>query len=157
MQWKRQIYDSRHLVAEQLSGVSQVMEDLAREIKRESQTMHIQEEQIREALQQLGLSIQGIDIISLDSGQVEIEIVHAYTRGYDECRKIIGPSLSDILGEHIAVMEETLTHPRDGLATVRFGSAKTYEIMTGVARLREEIFYQVTASVRSSWGTGRLR
>ena len=55
-------------------------------------------------------------------------------------------------------MEETLTHPRDGLATVRFGSAKTYEIMTGVAaRLREEIFYQVTASVRSSWGTGRLR
>lgn len=133
MQWKRQIYDSRHLVAEQLSGVSQVMEDLAREIKRESQTMHIQEEQIREALQQLGLSIQGIDIISLDSGQVEIEIVHAYTRGYDECRKIIGPLLSDILGEHIAVMEETLTHPRDGLATVRFGSAKTFEIMTGVA------------------------
>lgn len=133
MQWKRQIYDSRHLVAEQLSGVSQVMEDLAREIKRESQTMHIQEEQIREALQQLGLSIQGIDIISLDSGQVEIEIVHAYTRGYDECRKIIGPLLSDILGEHIAVMEETITHPRDGLATVRFGSAKTFEIMTGVA------------------------
>ncbi|MFE9279174.1 stage II sporulation protein E [Paenibacillus glucanolyticus] len=133
MQWKRQIYDSRHLVAEQLSGVSQVMEDLAREIKRESQTMHIQEEQIREALQQLGLSIQGIDIISLDSGQVEIEIIHAYTRGYDECRKIIGPLLSDIIGEHIAVMEETLTHPRDGLATVRFGSAKTFEIMTGVA------------------------
>ncbi|GIO94548.1 MULTISPECIES: stage II sporulation protein E [Paenibacillus] len=133
MQWKRQIYDSRHLVAEQLSGVSQVMEDLAREIKRESQTMHIQEEQIREALQHLGLSIQGIDIISLDSGHVEIEIIHAYTRGYDECRKIIAPLLSDILGEHIAVVEETLTHPRDGLATVRFGSAKTFEVITGVA------------------------
>lgn len=133
MQWKRQIFDSRHLVAEQLSGVSQVMEDLAREIKRESQTMYIQEEQIREALQHLGLSIQGIDIISLDSGHVEIEIIHAYTRGYDECRKIIAPLLSDIIGEHIAVVEETMTHPRDGLATVRFGSAKTYEITTGVA------------------------
>ncbi|WP_422659027.1 stage II sporulation protein E [Paenibacillus sp. EC2-1] len=133
MQWKRQIFDSRHLVAEQLSGVSQVMEDLAREIKRESQTMHIQEEQIREALQHLGLSIQGIDIISLDSGHVEIEIIHAYTRGYDECRKIIAPLLSDIIGEHIAVVEETMTHPRDGLATVRFGSAKTFEITTGVA------------------------
>ena len=88
MQWKRQIYDSRHLVAEQLSGVSQVMEDLAREIKRESQTMHIQEEQIREALQQLGLSIQGIDIISLDSGQVEIEIVHAYTRAMTNAERL---------------------------------------------------------------------
>ncbi|MUG68820.1 stage II sporulation protein E [Paenibacillus campinasensis] len=133
MQWKRQIYDSRHLVAEQLSGVSQVMEDLAREIKRESQAMHLQEEQIREALQHLGLSIQGIDIVSLDPGRVEIEIIHAYTRGYDECRKIIAPLLSDILGEHIAVVEETMTHPRDGLATVRFGSAKTYEVVTGVA------------------------
>lgn len=133
MQWKRQIFDSRHLVAEQLSGVSQVMEDLAREIKRESQNLHIQEEQIRDALQQLGLSVQAIDIINLDSGRVEIEIVHAYTRGYDECRKIIAPMLSDILGEHIAVVEENMTHPRDGLATVRFGSAKTFEIMTGVA------------------------
>ncbi|WP_106769535.1 stage II sporulation protein E [Paenibacillus faecalis] len=133
MQWKRQIFDSRLLVAEQLSGVSQVMEDLAREIKRESQTMYIQEEQIREALQHLGLSIQGIDIISLDSGHVEIEIIHAYTRGYDECRKIIAPLLSDILGEHIAVMDEMMTHPRNGLMTVRFGSAKSYEIITGVA------------------------
>ena len=62
MHWKKQIYDSRQLVAEQLSGVSQVMEDLAKEIQREGQTLHLQEEQIREALEGLGLSIQGIDI-----------------------------------------------------------------------------------------------
>ncbi len=80
MQWKRQIYDSRQLVAEQLSGVSQVMEDLAKEIQREGQAMYRQEEQIRESLEQLGLSIHGIEIISLDSGHVEIEVVHAYTR-----------------------------------------------------------------------------
>ena len=40
-------------------GVSQVMEDLAKEIKREGQELVLQEEQIREALQQLGLSIVG--------------------------------------------------------------------------------------------------
>ena len=72
--------DSRHLVAEQLSGVSQVMEDLAREIKREGQALHQQEEQIREALEGLGLSVQGIDVINLEEGNVEIEIIHAYTR-----------------------------------------------------------------------------
>ncbi|MGN7360985.1 stage II sporulation protein E [Paenibacillus sp. SAF-054] len=133
MQWKRQIYDSRHLVAEQLSGVSQVMEDLAREIQREGQAMYRQEEQIREALEQLGLSIQGIEIISLDSGHVEIEIIHAFTRGYDECRKIIAPLLSDILDEHIAVLHESSVSSKDGLATVMFGSAKTFEITTGIA------------------------
>ncbi|MBE9917154.1 stage II sporulation protein E [Paenibacillus donghaensis] len=133
MQWKRQIYDSRQLVAEQLSGVSQVMEDLAREIQREGQAMYRQEEQIREALEQLGLSIQDIEIISLDSGHVEIEIVHAFTRGYDECRKIIAPLLSDILDEHIAVLHESSISSKDGLATVLFGSAKTFEITTGIA------------------------
>ncbi|GIP45834.1 stage II sporulation protein E [Paenibacillus sp. J45TS6] len=133
MQWKRQIYDSRMLVAEQLSGVSQVMEDLAREIQRETKVMHKQEEQIRSALEQLGLSIHSIDIINLDAGKVEIEIVHAYTKGFDECRKIIAPLLSDIIGEHIAVVEETTTLPKQGLATVTFGSAKTYEVTTGVA------------------------
>lgn len=133
MQWKRQIYDSRHLVSEQLSGVSQVMDDLAREIKREGQAMYQQEEEIREALEKMGLSIHGIDVINLDSGQVEIEIVHAYTRGYDECRKIIAPLLSNILDEHIAVMQERASDTRDGLATVVFGSAKTFEIITGVA------------------------
>jgi stage II sporulation protein E len=95
--------------------------------------MYQQEEEIREALEKMGLSVHGIDIINLDSGQVEIEIVHAYTRGYDECRKIIAPLLSNILDEHIAVMQETVSDARDGLATVVFGSAKTFEITTGVA------------------------
>lgn len=133
MHWKRQIYDSRLLVAEQLSGVSQVMEDLAKEIQREGQAMHKQEEQIREALEKMGLSIHSIDIVNLDHGNVEIEIVHAYTRGFDECRKMIAPLLSDILSEHIAVIGESMHGGREGLATVTFGSAKSYEITTGVA------------------------
>ncbi|WP_379163983.1 stage II sporulation protein E [Paenibacillus sp. sgz5001063] len=133
MRWKRQIYDSRQFVAEQLSGVSQVMEDLAKEIKREGQAMYRQESQIREALEKLGLSIHSIEILSLDPGRVEIEVVHAYTRGFDECRKMIAPLLSDILEENIAVMNETAVHPREGLSMVTFGSAKAYEVNTGVA------------------------
>ncbi|NQX49572.1 stage II sporulation protein E [Paenibacillus tritici] len=133
MRWKRQIYDSRQFVAEQLSGVSQVMEDLAKEIKREGQAMYRQESQIREALEKLGLSIHTIEILSLDPGRVEIEVVHAYTRGFDECRKMIAPLLSDILEENIAVVSETAVHPREGLSMVTFGSAKAYEINTGVA------------------------
>ncbi|GAF10573.1 stage II sporulation serine phosphatase for sigma-F activation [Paenibacillus pini JCM 16418] len=56
-----------------------------------------------------------------------------HIRGYDECRKIIAPLLSDILEEHVAVLQESLISAKDGLATVLFGSAKTYDITTGVA------------------------
>ncbi len=131
--WKKQIHDSRQLVADQLKGVSQVMEDLAKEIKREGQTLHLQEEQIREAVEGLGLSIQGVDIISLEEGNVEIEVYHTFERGYDECRKIIAPLLSDILGEHIAVKAEHDSDKNGEPALVTFGSAKQYEVETGIA------------------------
>lgn len=134
LHWKRQIQESRQLVAEQLSGVSQVMEDLAREIKREGQMLHDQEEHIRRALDELGLSILHIDIISLDEGNVEIEMVHSYHKGFDECRKIIAPLLSDILGENITVKKEIPDHPgKTANCTVLFGSAKEYEVETGIA------------------------
>jgi stage II sporulation protein E len=132
MHWKKQIYDSRRLVADQLSGVSKVMQDLAREIKREGQALFIQEEHIRAALEQLGLSIQAIEVIQLDEGHVEIEVVHQYTKGFDECRKIIAPLLSDILKESIIVKNEQLA-PEGGYSIVTFGSAKSYEIDTGIA------------------------
>lgn len=133
LHWKKQIHDSRVLVAEQLSGVSQVMEDLAKEIKREGQQLFLQEEQIRNALEELGLSIYSIDIINLDEGNVEIEIIHQYTKGFDECRKIIAPLLSDILGENIAVKSEQFSMRGEGSYTVMFGSAKEYEVETGIA------------------------
>lgn len=131
--WKRQIVESRQLVADQLFGVSQVMEDLAKEIKREGQELHLQEEQIRRALEELGLSIQHIDVISLEEGNVEIEVVHQYIRGFDECRKIIAPLLSDILGETITVKKESPSEKGENYGLVTFGSAKTFEVETGVA------------------------
>ncbi|GKU77080.1 stage II sporulation protein E [Paenibacillus sp. L3-i20] len=133
MHWKKQIFDSRQLVADQLFGVSQVMEDLSKEIKREGQTLHLQEEQIREAVEGLGLSIQGVDIVNLEEGNVEIEVYHSFGRGFDECRKIIAPLLSDILGEHIAVKAEQAPAKHGEPSMVIFGSAKQYEVETGVA------------------------
>ena len=131
--WRKQIQESRMLVAEQLFGVSQVMEDLANEIKREGQELFLQEEQIRQTLEELGLPILGIDIISLEEGNVEIEITHQYNKGLDECRKIIAPLLSDILGENIAVKRESYEHAKDGYYVAHLGSAKEYEVETGIA------------------------
>ncbi|MDT2235542.1 hypothetical protein P7H16_03385 [Paenibacillus larvae] len=151
LRWKQQIAESRQLVADQLSGVSQIMNDLAKEIQREAQELFIQEEQIRSALEQLGLSIHSIEIISLDEGNVEIEVVHQYTHGYDECRKIIAPMLSEILDEHIAVISEEKLPRSEGLATVIFGSAKEYEVETGIASAAKGgIYYLGTALVQWS-------
>ncbi|WP_276357741.1 stage II sporulation protein E [Cohnella caldifontis] len=133
LHWRRQLQDSRFLVADQLSGVSQVMDDLVKEIRREAQQMEHQETQIREAIDRLGLAVQTIDIISLEEGRIEIELVHAFRTGYDECRKMIAPLLSEILGETVSVQQERSGDPAPHLTTVVFASAKAYEVETGVA------------------------
>lgn len=131
--WQHQLHELKGLVADQLLGVSQVMDDLSSEIKREGQALHVQEEQIKDAVEGLGLSIQGIDIISLELGNVEIEIQHSFDHGFEECRKIIAPLLSDILGENITVRSESLVASHSELKRAVFASAKQYEVEVGVA------------------------
>ncbi|WP_239619004.1 stage II sporulation protein E [Cohnella mopanensis] len=133
LHWRQQLQDSRFLVADQLSGVSQVMDDLVKEIRREAKQMDAQERQIRDALDRLGLAIQNIDIINLEEGHIDIEMVHAFRTGYDECRKMIAPLLSEILGETVTVSHERSGVPSAHLSTVTFASAKIYEVETGVA------------------------
>lgn len=130
---KKQVQESRRLVAEQLLGVSQVMDDFAKEIQRERENHHIQEEQILEALQSFGIEIGHVDIFSLEQGNVDIEMSIPYCNGRGECEKLIAPMLSDILEETIVVKNEDCASYPNGYCHVTFGSAKAFVIDTAVA------------------------
>ncbi|HZG60932.1 MAG TPA: stage II sporulation protein E [Anoxybacillus sp.] len=130
---RKQVNESRKLVAEQLMGVSQVMKDFAKEIQRERENLYLQEEQILEALQEFGVEIGHVDIYSLEKGNVDIEMSIPYCDGRGECEKLIAPMLSDILGETIVVKREECAAYPNGYCHVAFGSAKAFVIETGVA------------------------
>lgn len=135
---KKQVQESRKLVADQLLGVSEVMEDFAKEIQREREIHYKQEEQILEALQSFGIHIEHVEIYSLDQGNVDIDMTIPYCRGHGECEKLIAPMLSDILGETIIVeAEECSTFP-NGFCHVTFRSAKAYTVETGVAHAAKD-------------------
>ncbi|MGE7767842.1 stage II sporulation protein E [Peribacillus sp. NPDC096540] len=130
---KRQVKESRKLVADQLRGVSAVMDDFAKEIQRERKNHHLHEESIMEAIQDFGLHIGYVEIYSLEQGSVDIEMSVPYCQGRGECEKLIAPMLSDILGETIVVhSEECATYP-NGQCEVIFRSAKKFTVETGVA------------------------
>lgn len=135
---KKQVQESRRLVADQLLGVSTVMGDFAKEIQRERDNHHKQEEQIYEALQEFGVHIEHVEIYSLEQGNVDIDMTIPYCNGHGECEKLIAPMLSDILGETIIVnSEECSTYP-NGFCHVTFGSAKAFTIETGVAHAAKD-------------------
>ncbi|GAA4722255.1 stage II sporulation protein E [Brevibacillus fulvus] len=130
---KKQVQESRKLVADQLSGVSRVMSDFAKEIQREGIELSFQEKQVTKALEGLGLSVRRVDIHSLEEGKVDIEISQPTCYGRDECAKIVAPMLTEILGENIVVKERHCEAYKDGHCTMCLASAKAFEIDIGVA------------------------
>ena len=135
---KKQVKESRKLVADQLLGVSEVMENFAKEIQRERENHHRQEELILEALQDFGIEIDNVDVYSLEQGNVDIEMTLPDYEGHGECEKIIAPMLSDILGENILVSKEEFAPDSTRIYHVTFRSAKTYTIETGVAHAAKD-------------------
>lgn len=135
---KKQVQESRRLVADQLLGVSTVMGDFAKEIQRERDNHHKQEEMIFEALQEFGIHIEHVEIYSLEKGNVDIDMSIPYCNGHGECEKLIAPMLSDILGETIIVNSEECSKVPNGFCHVTFRSAKAYVIETGVAHAAKD-------------------
>lgn len=135
---KKQVHESRKLVAEQLLGVSEVMENFSKEIQRERENHYKQEEQIMEALQGFGIHIEQVEIYSLEPGNVDIEMSVPFCNGHGECEKLIAPMLSDILAETIIVnKEECATYPNE-FCYVTFRSSKAFTVETGVAHAAKD-------------------
>lgn len=130
---KKQVQESRRLVAEQLQGVSEVMGDFALEIQREREVHHFQEEQIYNMFQEFGIKVEQIEIYSLERGNIDIDITVPFCHAYGECDKLIAPMLSNILEEAIIPHGTDCSEQSSGYCFVTFKSAKKFTIDTGVA------------------------
>ncbi|WP_010094847.1 stage II sporulation protein E [Ornithinibacillus scapharcae] len=130
---RKQVVESKKLVAEQLKGVSDVMDDFAREILKEREHHEKQEMQIIHALKSIGIELEKLDIYRLDKGNVDIEMTAAFYDYHGEGEKLIAPVLSDILNETIVVKQEEISPFPNGYSFLAFGSAKEFTVETGVA------------------------
>ncbi len=130
---KKQVFESKRFVADQLKGVSEVMEDFANEILKERQHHEKQEMQIIHTLKHMGIDLEKLDIYQLDKGNVDIEMTLSFYDYHGEGAKIIAPVLSDILNEMIIVKQEEVSPFPNGYCYLAFGSAKEYVIDTGIA------------------------
>ncbi|MBL4954195.1 stage II sporulation protein E [Neobacillus sp. OS1-32] len=135
---KRKVHESRKLVADQLMGVSEVMDNFAKEIQRERENYYKQEEQIIEAIQGFGIHIEQVEIYSLEPGNIDIEMAVPFCNGHGECEKLIAPMLTDILGETIVVKKEECASHSGGFCQTTFRSSKAFVVETGFAHAAKD-------------------
>src|SRR5699024_5377943 len=132
-QIKDQMDESKKIVAEQLQGVSDVMDHFAKEIVKERKRHENQEIQIIRALKGMNIHLEKVDIFNLERGNIDIEVRAVFSAYHGEGEKLIAPILSDVLNETIIVKEEMIAEIPQTPSTLIFQSAKLYEIETGVA------------------------
>jgi stage II sporulation protein E len=130
--WMEKLREQNDLISAQLTGVAHVIESVAREIDRGNSRSLAGEEQILSALEQLGLYVDHVHIVSLEPGKVEIEITQPSIGAYENSVRMIAPLLSGIVGETISVRQ--VDNPEHGGPCVSvFTSARAYEVSTAVA------------------------
>ncbi|KAB8126449.1 stage II sporulation protein E, partial [Gracilibacillus oryzae] len=132
-QLKKQVLESRRFVADQLRGVSDVMENFAKEILKEKENHEQQEIEIVAALKHIGIELEKLDVYSLEKGNIDIEMVILFNQYHGEAAKLIAPILSDILDETVVVATEDISPIAKGHSFFTFGSARKYTVLTGVA------------------------
>ena len=132
-QLKKQVAESKKIVADQLKGVSDVMDNFAKEIMKERKEHEKQEIQIIRALKQLDIHLEKIEIYQLEKGNIDIEMSIIFYDYHGEGSKLIAPVLSEILEEPIVVEEEEISPFPNGVSFLTFSSAKQFVVETGVA------------------------
>ncbi|AXI07555.1 stage II sporulation protein E [Oceanobacillus zhaokaii] len=130
---KQQVMESKRLVADQLQGVSEVMDDFAKEILKERQHHEQQEMQIIQALEHMGIELEKLDIYQLEKGNIDIEMTASFYNYRGEGAKLIAPVLSDILNEMIIVKQEDISPFPNGYSYLAFGSAREFIVSMGAA------------------------
>ncbi len=130
---KKQVQESRKLVAEQLQGVSKVMEDFAIEIQKDRNNLQAQEDQIFAMLNSFGIDIEQIDIFSLEERSIDIEMAISDPESLPIGEKLIAPMLSEILGEYVQLQTGETGEQTYGSTRLVFRSAKKFRVEAGVA------------------------
>lgn len=144
----------RQMIAQQFSGISQVMSQFAHSVEREGTVFKRQELSIRESIENLGIQIDDVQILSLTEGEMELAITLPYCDGKEVSRKLIAPLLSQLTGENIIVKEDGCIHPKGTSCTTHFISANTFAITTGYAGVAKA-GRMISGDVHSEMNIGR--
>lgn len=135
--WITKLREQRNLVAAQLAGVANVIRGIASEIEQGNESSLSGEDQILDALEQMGLYVDHVHIVSLEPGKVEVEVTQPSQGSYDNSVRVIAPLLSGIVGENITVTQ-VFGDDDPGPCTSVFTSARIYDVETAAATVARD-------------------
>lgn len=134
--WIEKMREQKTLVAAQLSGVAHVVRSVASHLEKGNENSQSGEEQILAALEQMGLYVDHVHIVSLEPGKVEVEVTQPSQGAYETSVKMIAPLLSGIVGENITVRQSAGSE--SGPCQSVFTSANVFEVQAAFSTVARD-------------------
>lgn len=134
LKWKSKIEECRHLVAQQLDGVSGVVGQLAQELDISINFKKDLEESISIELDKAGIRAKEVLVIEKSSGSIEVNIHKKSCNGSRDCTRKIEGIVSKVIGRRMATNQSSCTIMSKGECILKLVEAMEFQVSTGVAR-----------------------
>ena len=155
--WHSKLKESRSLVSRQLSGISQIMRNLAREIEARPQFDRKLRDKLIKGCRERGLGIRDIQPWVNHGGQLVLHVeADACTDGKG-CENRLVPVLSSLMGEYLSVSHQECPAWRGhGSCQLVLTPSHHYNVRCGAAQVGKEAvcgdsFTIATLKKANSW------
>lgn len=133
LKWERQLDECRYLVADQLLGISHVIDEVAAEIDIDIHFKRGMEEQIKIELDKRGVRCKDVLVLEKATGKVEVSIVKKACRGRRECNKVVEGVVSQMFNKTFACKNRECIYAGGDECSIYLEEAKKINIITGIA------------------------
>lgn len=133
--WKKQVMECKNLVSQQLKGVSDVIYDLGKDMRRDIVFKKEEEEEILIAFDKRAIPIKDVMVIEDAQGKYEVTIYGDPCEGAKYCHADMKDIISETLGRNMTMEQHVCTgNGLDHKCKVFFQETIHYNITTGVVR-----------------------
>lgn len=137
--YRKKLDETRGLVAEQLQGVSSVMENLAGDIKIDRDQFSEKESYIFNKIAEMGIEVMSISLSQTNSKNIELDITKEACKGKMECNILIKPYLEEYLQDSYIVDRSSCAIKKGHLiCTCKFRPTTALKVTIGFSQVKCE-------------------
>lgn len=133
--WKNKLQENRELTSEQFKGISEIIKNAASEICGEKSFDIRSADEIKEVLNDMGISAQRVNVVCDKNGKYMVEISVLDCDDFSVCQKRIKPVIKKVLGINVAVPYNECDTSDSGKCCIRFCQVEGFDPSIGVASL----------------------
>lgn len=137
--YEKQLAECRELINNQLAGVSDIIHDLAEEMKTEVSCDANLSLYLKEKLKEKGIDVDVITVIDIADGEKEIHVRQTRCPEKNWCKSLVAPNISQLLGKtYVLKSQECRTIGQNAGCSYHLAPSRAMQLKVGAAQSPKE-------------------